>query len=693
MKSRQRIVAVDTETTGLHVMQGDRPFAVGMLWDDGTEEYYDWPVDPYTRKVSISTAAYKRVKKVMEDKNTIKVFHNANFDLLMLLSGFGIGFRGKIECSLIKAQVVLSGRQSYKLKALAHDLLGIHNVDERELKDAVKSLRRNRKIANTYSLGSTVEEDYWLPKHEDNANTLCRKYCLLDVKRTLLLNALLDNLIKGKKNKGIRKVYRREMKLLKVCLRMQQTGIRVDMSEIRKQIDTAKETAQFELEALQTYYNNMVGKSTKPFNPGSPTQVAKLLYDGAGLKIKKRTKSDNPSTDIEALRPYLDHPVVMSLLRWKAASKSTSSFFGKYLSLALADRNGDWYLYPEFRQNRAITGRMSMSEPNLQQVSHGKTAAQKGAVPIYARRPFIPRTGKVWLCADYSQLEARIFAYLAQEPTMLQAFADGRDMHAECADKCFGGRRYYYLGMRILMTRLGFTGTGSDPKAKDVLRQLGLHKQKKQRVRKWLMKMLYARNFSIVSVERELFGDSVARNRAKNILFLKTYGGGAYRASKEIGCSYDEAKELLSGYDTEFPKLKAYQRNVIAYAKEHRHINTLYGRRITVQNPFVYKGKVVDPAYKAVDYSIQSVAADLIKLAMIDIDKWCRRRKDLDIKMLLQVHDELIIEIAENHCKPGILRRIKDIMEDSHLDGMVATPVELSLCRKTWAEKEDVELN
>jgi len=682
-----KYIGSDTEGTGLNPWQGDQPFAFSFINELGETAYMELELDPFTRKVILPKKERSQLEAVYCDPSSTKLFFNASYDVLMLDVGLGIKVAGPIQCTLIKSQVYLSGegRGNYRLKRLCTTHLNMADDDEADLKNAVKVLRRHGtgKAKNAgYNLGAVVAQDYWLPKHFDPSNRLCEKYCVRDAKRAMYLSYYLDQI----GDKQLAKIYRQEMELWPRVYAMQQRGVKVSRKKLKKEVKLATKARAKEYSFLNEQYHlacddPFASESEKleDLNPNSPKQMANFLFDGLQLTTDTRTKTGQYSTALSSIQQHAKHPVIGSYLRFKAADKSLNTFFGKYYDLSVFDST-IWVLHANFKQCEAVTGRFSCADPNLQQVSEGKTAEAKGAVPIYARRPFLVRKGYKWLLFDYSQLEARIFAHLAQEPFMLQAFIDGRDLHAECANKCFGGKGNI-LAIRLLLARLGFDGINDpSPAVKEIWDAIGLSPRKPLKAIKKLLKKY---DYDIVALEKEVFGNSIARARAKNILFLTTYGGGFKKVSEELGISLLEAKAILQSYFMQFPRLRKYQAETIARAKRDGGIRTVYGRWLRVDDGF---------EYKLIDYSIQSPAADLIKRAMRKLGKYFDKHTSLDAHMIMQIHDELIIEVRADQCTKPLYRKIKSIMEASGIKGFIDVPVDLSICDRTWSDKVDVDL-
>ncbi len=211
---------------------------------------------------------------------------------------------------------------------------------------------------------------------------------------------------------------------------METRGVRVDLEFAEDEIERLADEAAIERRKVDR-------KAWQGFNIRSTVHLAKLV-EQLGITIRKRTKTGKPSVDAVTLSQYMDNDTVRSLLRYRTMTKGISSFFGRYHVLAVQDENtGENIIHPNFNQVGPATGRYSCRDPNLQNAADpNKTRAFE---TIRARAPFGPREGYTWYCADYAQQEMRYFAHVAQEPFMLEALRDGRDIHTECANKAWGG--------------------------------------------------------------------------------------------------------------------------------------------------------------------------------------------------------------------------------------------------------------
>lgn len=671
-------VALDTETTGVLPWNGDAPFAFSLCTDDGNSCCWQWPVDPFTRRVHPAPQDLRYLQDICGDPHILKIFHNAKFDMRMLECSFGIRTVFPIADTMIMARVVNSIEEDVGLKPLASRYCNFPDTDQAELQAAVVAARKvGRKKG--WKLAEDVQADYWTLQ-QTGQSELLERYACADAERTMLLWFLFQQALEADPNR-YQIYYEHEMKLFPIVYRMETRGIRYDpvvgMAE-REKLQDRREKFRREL-------RQMTGNPD--FNPNSATQVAEFM-ERSGLTIEKRTKTGKPSVDVKTLAQYQEHPFVQLELGFRAADKGLSSFFDRYEQLRVPDPlvPGGWALHPSFNQSKARTGRFSCSDPNFQNVANALTT--RSVEPIQARTPFGPRPGYAWVFMDYSQLEVRIFADVAHETTMLAAIEANRDLHTECANKVWGGRanpaairaaaHALELHHRVpqdeasaeavlaAWERLGWNPNGNH--SPDVIATVA---------NTWLEEF----DYDIVRAEASL-GKKTSRAKAKMGLFTKLYGGGVPAVMDLVGCSQLEASQFLDDYDLAFPTIKAYIRQLSSQAAADGEIVNRYGRRIKV---------LPDKAYRAVNYMVQGSAADLLKRSMIRCDELLAE-SGLDAHMVLTIHDELVFEVREDHLDTNWLTALKWTMEDHEGHFNVPLPVDVKISRGSWIDKEKLEL-
>ena len=359
-----------------------------------------------------------------------------------------------------------------------------------------------------------------------------------------------------------------ELPLARVLADMERIGFAVDAAGIRR----FGESLRAELDGLLARIYDAVGYT---FNLNSPQQLGEALFDKLGLPPRKKTKRGY-STDaetLESLRPY--SPVVDDILQYRTYSKLLST----YVDGLLKALGPDGRIHSTFIQTEARTGRISSTEPNLQNIPIRTELGSR------LRGYFVAGEGQTLVDADYSQIELRILAHITGDEAMRQAFLSGADIHRSTAAKI------YHL-------------------PED-------------------------------AVTHEL------RSAAKAINFGIMYGKGAFSLSKDLGVSVKEADAFLKTYLDTFPKVDGYMQDCIAHAKEKGYVETLFGRRRPLPELASSNFQVRASGERmARNTPIQGTAADIIKLAMVHV--WQRLRAEgLKARLLLQVHDELIVEAPD----------------------------------------------
>lgn len=587
-----RLVACDTETTGTNPWKGDRPFAVSMCDEDGRAWFRSWPVDPMTREVKIPRRDRRTLRFFFRSRRRI-VFHNGKFDLRMLrMAGCIDGWpRGGWDDTLVAARVARSDELSYQLKFLAARHLDYPRDDEKELKAEVRRLRRVGKkegwAITPAGEDGAVERDYWLaPDHVE-------PYALKDAERTIILWLFYREVME---EDGLLDVYSREMAVQEPVTRMEDRGVLIDTREL---IQFAYRMG-VQAHAARREIDEIFGAE---FNPNSYPQKREHFYGKFGLPVTSTTKNRNPSVDGDALEGWAAQGVAGAgeLLEWSRAEKLLQ-FCRRWREL-LVDR----VLHPTLEPTATKTGRFSCRDPNLQQVPKRSKEAK------LARRPFVPRPGHVWVLLDYSQMELRLLAGLANEGAMLDAFAAGEDIHATTARLVFGRDDEYH---RLL---------------------------------------------------------------AKNLNFAIVFGAGPKKAALMMGgVPIDDAKDFLDRYYQRFPRVQAFMDECSNAVRREGYIVNPYGRRVYV-NP--------DYAYRGVNSLIQSTGADVLKVAMPRIEDFLEDRRAW---IVLPVHDELVVEARTQAYCLGLVRGVRDLMEDHGGVLPIELPVDAALARACWAKSKEI---
>ena len=380
-----------------------------------------------------------------------------------------------------------------------------------------------------------------------------------------------------------------EEPLAKVLAKMERAGVKVDL----KQLDHFSKGLREEMVAREAHIREMVGEPD--LNISSPKQVGDVLFDKLKLDPKaKKSARGQYSTDEATLLAIADrHPVVNEILEFRAVKKLLSTYiepFPTYVSPV------DGRVHTTFNQALTATGRLSSSNPNLQNIP---IRTERGKE---IRKAFIPGTPEgVIVSADYSQIELRIMAHLSQDGHLVKAFRDGDDVHAATAAKIYG--------------------------------------------------------IPLSEVTRE------QRGRAKTANFGIMYGISSFGLAQRLNMGRKEAKELIDGYFATFPAIRSFIDDSIGFARENGYVETLFGRRRYLPDINAKNATVRALAERnAVNAPIQGTAADIIKLAMIRVDKRLEEA-GLKSRMVLQIHDELMFDALPEEV-PQLKSIVVEVMEN-----------------------------
>lgn len=389
------------------------------------------------------------------------------------------------------------------------------------------------------------------------------------------------------KEKELEKVYYDiDDKLFPVLAKMENQGISIDapyFQNFEKELESA-------LSELQQKAWDSVGEE---FNLNSPKQLGEVLYNKLELPILKKNKT-GPSTDAEVLEELASrelHPLPELLMQFRELGKLLSTYVKAIPQLANPQSKR---IHTHFNQNVAATGRLSSTDPNLQNIPVRTELGRK------VRRGFVATPGNVLVGADYSQVELRLLAHFSQDPTMMQAFRENQDIHAQTASEV--------LGIAL----------------KDV--------------------------------------KPIDRSKAKAVNFGLMYGQSSFGLAKTLRISRGEAKDYITKYFERFSSIKSYLDGLKEEAEKHGYAITMHGRRRYLPDIHSSNRTIKANAERmAINSPIQGTAADIIKLAMIEVEKRLSE-KDYEAQMLLQVHDELIFEVKKERAKE-LADMVREVME------------------------------
>lgn len=523
----------------------------------------------------------EQLRPLLENSESLKIAHNFKFDYLVLLRA-GLRVNGPVFDTMVAAYL-LDASQKLSMDQIAKTYLNYEPV-------SIQSLIGNGKSQKTMDQ---------LP-YDEVADYACE-----DADITLQLYHKL----KGKLSEDQLEEIANEVDfpLIKVLAQMEKIGVSVDV----EMLDEFSENLTEDLNRIE---KKIFDKTDEEFNLNSPKQLGGILFDKMGLPAGKKTKTGQYSTNESVLTKLAaEYEVPALVLDYRSLSKLRSTYVDALPKLV---NNETGRIHTELNQTVAATGRLSSSNPNLQNIP---IRTERGRE---IRKAFVPAAGFKMLAADYSQVELRVIASISGDSNMIEAFKNGEDIHARTAKEVFS------------LNSLGDVTPDQRRKAKEV-------------------------NFGI------------------------PYGVSAYGLASRLGISNSEGKDMIDQYFERFPGIQTYIDETVKEAKENGYVSTLMGRRRYIPDINSRNWNVRGFAERtAINMPIQGTAADIIKLAMIQIDQFLREQ-NFQSRMLLQVHDELIFEIHEEETD-HLPETLKQMMEQAYtLD--VPLDVEIGLA-DNWLE-------
>lgn len=674
------IMVVDTETTGVDVWLNSMPFGIGLCDNDGEKWYCEWEVNPFTRTVTPNIEDWKFIAAILERKDITKVFHNAPFDFKMLRK-MDFDINGRIEDSLFMARIFDNVSPDNGLKTLTTKYCKMVNDDVDVLREATIEARKIAKSMG-WAISKSLYEDYWLPKKIFPAghpwHTVCEEYCKADVYRTLMLWHFLNHMFKKEEHQYWKTTYRKEQRLFDLVMRMEERGVPISR-------DKCIEERELSLERREEAYKAMVDMLGYDFKPNSPKQLIDILFTHFGLKINGLSGKGDPSTRLVHLRMHSNHPFVNHLLTHRSAHKSIGTFFDNYLELMHPDPNHKncWMLHPNINQLETRTGRFSMTHPNLQQVANPNTSTLGGRL-VAARHPFGPRPGYVWLPMDFAQQELRIASDVAEIMDLKRAIKAGEDPNTTNANLAWGGRGNEAGVMAAKLALELKDPVTSKPEVQALWDHYGwdpdYERQRgginSSRARQIAIDWLEQYDWNIVKAEGTL-GKKNTRSRCKIVTFAILYGSGAENLAGQLFCPIEEARSFHALMHRTYPEIKRFSSKLQRQQQRDGYFVNPYGRRMRTE-----PGR----DYTAVNYVIQSTAADMMKNAMLQADD-VLRKSGLDAHVVLTVHDELIFEVRREHTYSWLIKALIEAMEDTQGALEVPMEIEASIVYKQWDKK------
>lgn len=544
------VFAFDTETTSLNYMDA-RVVGVSFCIEPGKAAYVPFGHDYLDAPEQLSEAqVLGKLKPLLEDEACAKVGQNLKYDASVLLN-HGIRLRGIAFDTMLESYVLNSTVTRHDMDSLALAYLDHKTIHFEDIAGKGKKQLTFNQIA--------LEQ--------------AAPYAAEDADITLRLHQRLMPELEAVS--GLKQVFTEvELPLVPVLSTIERCGALIDATMLAEQ----SLEHQTRMTELQQEVYEMAGEE---FNLNSPKQLGQILFEKLGLPVLKKTKTKIPSTAEEVLQELaLDYPLPKLLLEYRGIAKLKSTYTDK-LPTIINPSTGR--IHTSYHQAVTATGRLSSSDPNLQNIPI-KTAAGRRV-----RQAFIAPPGYKLLAADYSQIELRIMAHLSKDKSLCEAFSNGVDIHSATAAEVF-----------------------DEP-------------------------------LDRVSSEQ--------RRSAKAINFGLIYGMSAFGLGKQLRIGRKDAQRYIDTYFERYPGVADYMENIRTKAAEYGFVETILGRRLylpDIQSSNHMRRTAAERT--AINAPMQGSAADIIKRAMIDVNAWIEREAP-DVKMIMQVHDELVFEVPEDQAE------------------------------------------
>ena len=541
------LFAFDTETTSLNYMKAE-VVGVSFSVNSGEAAYVPFAhTYPDAPKQLDRDWALKKLKPLLEDSKKAKVGQNLKYDA-SVLANHGIVLEGIKYDTMLESYILDSTGTRHDMDSLALKYLGHKTTHFEDIAGkGVKQLTFDQiplEVAGPYAaedadITMRLHEVFW-PKIEK------------EQKLVSLFNEI-------------------ELPLVPVLSRIERKGALLDIDLLAEQ----SQDLETRISELEKEAHEIAGQA---FNLGSPKQLGEILFEKLELPVVKKTPKGAPSTAEDVLVELaLDYPLPKLLLEHRSLSKLKSTYTDK-LPIMLSEVSGR--VHTSYHQAVTATGRLSSSEPNLQNIPIRTEEGRR------IRKAFIAPPGFSLVAADYSQIELRIMAHLSKDAGLLSAFNEDRDVHTATAAEVF-----------------------------------------------------------------EVDQDAVSgeqRRKAKAINFGLIYGMSAFGLAKQLALGRNQAQEYIDRYFARYPGVKDYMDATREVAHEQGFVETLFGRRLYLPE-INARNKMRQQAAErtAINAPMQGTAADIIKKAMLDVDRWLLSQ-DVDASIVMQVHDELVLEVNES---------------------------------------------
>lgn len=566
------IVAVDTETTSLNYMEA-RCVGISLSVQSGVAAYIPFGHAYEEAPVQLDRMlVLQKLKPILEDAAIAKIGHHIKYDTHVFMNE-SIFLQGMQHDTMLESYLLNSTSTLQNLGAVTKKYLNIDTLSYEEV--AGKGAKQ-------------------VPFSEVHLELACA-YAAEDADITWRLHETLWPRLNAREQALYQEI---EQPLVGVLFRMERLGVCIDTEVLGHQ--SALLAKEMEGLTAQAYV-----LADAEFNLDSPKQLQAILYDKLNLPILQKTPTGQPSTAEPVLAELaLTYPLPEIILRYRSLSKLKSTYTDKLPEL-VCQKTGR--VHTSYHQAVVATGRLSSSDPNLQNIP---IRTGEGRL---IRQAFVAAPGYQIVAADYSQIELRIMAHLSKDPGLIRAFKEGQDVHQCTAMEVFGV-----------------------PLA-------------------------------------EVTADQ--RRKAKAINFGLIYGMSAFGLAKQLGVSRTEAAEYMAHYFARYPQVKVYMDQTRVLAAEQGYVETLRGRRLYLPNIDAKAPLLRQAAERAaINAPMQGTAADIIKMAMITIDRFAATQGD-NFRMLMQVHDELVFEI-KTELVPQYMESIRNMMIAA---GELSVPLEVAI--------------
>lgn len=575
--SVQKEFCIDTETSAIDVWKNE---LVGLSFSFKKGEAYYVPV-PKDKKEAQKIVG--RFASVFQDKKILKIGQNIKYDYLML-KRYGADMKGPFFDTMVAHHLVQPGLK-HNMDFLAETYLNYTPVSIEELIGA-----KGKNQGSMRNIDKQIVTEY---AGEDADITFQLKEPLLKELERYKMTSLFQEV---------------EMPLLKVLAEMEYTGVCLDT-------DALKEYAKKLQKRISELEKEIEREAGTEFNVSSPKQVGEVLFEKMKIDDKaKKTKSGQYSTNEEILQKLRDrHPIVEHILEYRGLKKLLNTYV-EALPKLINKETGR--LHTSFNQAVVVTGRLSSSNPNLQNIPIREEEGRE------MRKAFVVSDADhLFLSADYSQVELRLMAHLSEDKNLLDAFNKGEDIHAATAAKIF--------------------------------------------------------KVEVDKVTPDM------RRKAKTANFGIIYGISAFGLSERLNIPRGEAKEIIDEYFQSFPGVRQYMDRAIRQARDKGYVETMFGRRRYLPDINSRNSVVRGVAERnAINAPIQGAAADIIKKAMVAVDR-AFEKENLKSKMVIQVHDELNFEVLKSEVDT-VKQIVKKEMESAVL---LKVPLEVDMgIGKNWLE-------